>query len=201
MGIFVVLAIGVVMAMASMQAPEPQNLFVLLPDADGTVGVIEVANDAGSQVVDTANAGVRVGDQNSVPTQPRPISEAEIQRQFADVFAAQPIAPVSLNLYFQAGGTELTPQSRATFEELFTILEQRTLPDISVIGHTDTTGSAEVNERLARERAELIAAAMVAAGAPDERMEITSHGEGNLLVETDDDVAEPQNRRVEISIR
>ena len=43
--------------------------------------------------------------------------------------------------------------------------------------------------------------AMIAAGAPADRMDITSHGESNLLVISEDNVAEPLNRRVEVTIR
>jgi peptidoglycan-associated lipoprotein len=73
--------------------------------------------------------------------------------------------------------------------------------DISVIGHTDTQGSADVNAALARERAETIAAELRKLGLQDAVIQVESHGERNLLVPTADEVAEPRNRRVEITLR
>jgi outer membrane protein OmpA-like peptidoglycan-associated protein len=38
-------------------------------------------------------------------------------------------------------------------------------------------------------------------GVDFERLETDSHGEGNPLIETADNVAEPRNRRVEVIVR
>jgi peptidoglycan-associated lipoprotein len=73
--------------------------------------------------------------------------------------------------------------------------------DISVIGHTDTQGKAEANEALALERASAIAAELRQLGLPDVVLSVESHGERNLLVPTADEVAEPRNRRMEITLR
>jgi outer membrane protein OmpA-like peptidoglycan-associated protein len=42
---------------------------------------------------------------------------------------------------------------------------------------------------------------LVASGLSGSFIEVTSHGEGDPLVRTDDEVLEPLNRRVEITIK
>ena len=73
--------------------------------------------------------------------------------------------------------------------------------DTSVVGHTDTAGSKEYNYRLSRRRAEAIARLLVAGGVAPDLLEITSHGKDNPVVPTGDNVSEPRNRRVEVTIR
>jgi outer membrane protein OmpA-like peptidoglycan-associated protein len=75
------------------------------------------------------------------------------------------------------------------------------VPDLTVVGHTDTTGSAEANIELGRSRATLIRDRLVAAGLDGRLISVVSHGEADLLVPTPDETAEPKNRRVEVSVR
>jgi outer membrane protein OmpA-like peptidoglycan-associated protein len=42
---------------------------------------------------------------------------------------------------------------------------------------------------------------LLSIGAPRKLLEVSSHGENDPMIPTKDDVAEPQNRRVEIFIR
>jgi peptidoglycan-associated lipoprotein len=70
-----------------------------------------------------------------------------------------------------------------------------------VIGHTDTTGTSAGNFELGLRRANAIRSRLVEAGVDRTLIDVTSHGEADLLVKTADDVADPRNRRVEITIR
>jgi outer membrane protein OmpA-like peptidoglycan-associated protein len=69
---------------------------------------------------------------------------------------------------------------------------------IEVNGNTDTTGSAEYNQRLSVRRAEAVAAELAKDGVPRAAMDIKGFGFTRLLVPTGPGVREPQNRRVEI---
>jgi outer membrane protein OmpA-like peptidoglycan-associated protein len=68
----------------------------------------------------------------------------------------------------------------------------------TVIGYTDTTGSAATNRRLSERRAEAVADALAAQGVPRDAIDVQWHGEDQLPVPTADGVAEPQNRSVRI---
>ena len=77
--------------------------------------------------------------------------------------------------------------------------------EIVIAGHTDTVGSAADNDRLSRERAEAVEAALretfAARGVMSDAVAAVGRGERELLVETADQVSEPKNRRVEITVR
>ena len=70
-----------------------------------------------------------------------------------------------------------------------------------VIGHTDSVGGLEANDKLSRLRAETVRDILIAAGVPENKIEIAGRGEREPLVKTANEVAEAQNRRVEISVR
>jgi OmpA-OmpF porin, OOP family len=73
--------------------------------------------------------------------------------------------------------------------------------EINVIGHTDTVGSQEVNDKFGLERAKTVAALLQSSGLAARQIEATSRGKRELLIPTDDNVANEQNRRVEINLR
>jgi outer membrane protein OmpA-like peptidoglycan-associated protein len=69
---------------------------------------------------------------------------------------------------------------------------------VQVTGFTDTSGSADYNQRLSERRANAVAAVLVQDGVPQTNLVVTGRGENDLRVPTPDGVREPQNRRVEI---
>jgi len=80
-------------------------------------------------------------------------------------------------------------------------VKSRSVPDVTVTGHTDTTGSAQSNIVLGLSRASLIRDRLVAVGLDLSVVSVESHGEADLLVPTPDEIPEPKNRRVEVSVR
>ena len=80
-------------------------------------------------------------------------------------------------------------------------LKGRPLPDIVVIGHTDTVGTFTYNDRLSLARAERVRDMMVALGIPASRIQVAGRGKRELVVQTDENVSEARNRRVEINVR
>jgi outer membrane protein OmpA-like peptidoglycan-associated protein len=65
-------------------------------------------------------------------------------------------------------------------------------------GFADRSGSETYNVVLAQRRADVVADFLAAHGLPRELIEIEAHGEAYPLLETDNGVREPQNRRVEL---
>jgi outer membrane protein OmpA-like peptidoglycan-associated protein len=80
-------------------------------------------------------------------------------------------------------------------------IRERRAGDVGVVGHTDTVGTRPYNYRLGLRRATRVADLLVAAGVDRSLLDLDSHGEDDLLVPTRDDVDEPRNRRVEITVR
>jgi len=73
--------------------------------------------------------------------------------------------------------------------------------EAQVTGHTDTVGSEEDNDRLSMQRAQQVLSVLVSEGFPPGALSAVGRGERELAVETADDVANAQNRRVEVIVR
>lgn len=101
---------------------------------------------------------------------------------------------------FGLGSAELGPQSRQIVGEAAATQAQLRAPVVAVTGFTDTVGSAEQNLRLARHRADAVAAELIRLGVPPGLIAEDALGESSLAVATSDNAAEQRNRRVEIAL-
>lgn len=178
-----------------------RNLVVLVPDPDGSVGSITVSNEAGSTILDLPNQGTRIKDKKTNPEPPIIMKKEEIDSIFSKALAIQPEPPAHIILYFEKGTTKLTPNSMNILPHIFETVRKRNSINISVVGHSDTSGNEVYNLKLSKRRALSVTNLLVEKGIPKEIIETTSHGEKNLLIKTEDNVNEPRNRRVEVIIR
>lgn len=102
-------------------------------------------------------------------------------------------------VYFSTGSAEIPPDGLEMLRSMANGPEQGNRR-IEVIGYTDTAGSAEFNEELSKRRAEAVADALAAEGLQRDSIDVQWHGEDQLPVPTEDDVSEPQNRRVSVAM-
>ena len=181
--------------------PMAQNLFVLLPNEDGTTGSIVVTNAGGSQQLTQANTVVAVDRADAAPARPVAMDAGEIQRLFGRTLALIPTPEVRFSLYFNIGGTALTAESLAILPKILDACKERQSTDVSIIGHTDTTGNSDSNYRLGLARAEQTRKMIEDLGVDSSYIFTESHGASDLLVPTKDNVSEPRNRRVEVVVR
>ena len=70
-----------------------------------------------------------------------------------------------------------------------------------LIGFAAVAFGLAANVGLGLRRANVVRMRLIEAGVDASAINVTSHGEATLLVPTADDVSEPKNRRVEISVR
>ncbi len=178
-----------------------RSTVVLLPDPDGNVGQVVVANARGQQVLNKANQSVTVAGRDAQPGDVRTMTPEEIRSVFSDALAARPLPPARFILYFLMDSDELTRESKAIVPEVLHTIRKRGSVDIVISGHTDTVATQEYNYKLGLDRTKAIYDILVAKGVAASSITATSHGEGNPLVKTDDNVPEPRNRRVEIVIK
>ena len=80
-------------------------------------------------------------------------------------------------------------------------IARRPVPDVLIVGHTDTVGSDARNDALSRQRAEVVRQALIARGIPAKDIAVAGRGKREPIVATGDNVAEARNRRVEILVR
>jgi outer membrane protein OmpA-like peptidoglycan-associated protein len=175
------------------------DLYVLLPGKDGKTGALVVESEGQKQTLDTPYAAARVTNVGSVSGTTS--SEAEVKRDFGPALEAQPKRPVSFFLFFLADTDEFAPESTALVNQIFAEIARRPAPEIAIIGHTDRVGSVQYNDALSLRRAERCRDELLKLGIPKVRISVAGRGEREPEVPTADEVAEPRNRRVEISVR
>ena len=193
MGAFVVVvAIGVAIFMLRGH----DETVVVVPSADGHTGTVVVQRGETRQVLDQPYATSRTGHKEV-----ERLSDDEVKQTFGATLQALPHRPTAFMLYFVTGTDELTPESKAELQSILSALRERPLPDVLVIGHTDTVGEPTDNDRLSGQRAETVKGFLVEIGIPAARIRTSGRGEREPLIRTGDEVDEPRNRRVEINVR
>ena len=170
----------------------------MLPARDSHVHAVVVRGPGSEKVINEAYASVSINGSTQTNGS---LSQAQVREMFGSTIEALPGSPASFTLYFLEGKDELTPESRSELDNVFSELKRRPLPDIVVIGHTDTVGSLEFNDKLSLARAERMREMLISLGLPAERIQAAGRGKRELLIQTEENVSEPRNRRVEISVR
>jgi outer membrane protein OmpA-like peptidoglycan-associated protein len=185
---------------ATQKPPSREAFIVLLPDDQGKTGSIVVSSSGGERVLSAPRQSVRVSA-GAGAGNPVVISGDDVHAQIGPALAALPPPPVRFILYFEHNSDDLTKESLAQLPDVIRTIGKRAPVDLSVVGHTDTVGDKSYNYRLSLMRAKTVAALLVAKGLDPSILEITSHGKDNPLVPTGDQVFEPRNRRVEVTVR
>jgi len=182
-------------------APPATTLIALLPDPEsGVTGHARVNNEFGSANLATPRAATQVKS-DGPPGAVKAVSEDEVARLFGAALAALPPEPKHFTLYFKFESDALTDESGRKIPEILAAVKRLTVPEVVVVGHTDTLGDRGANVGLGLKRAMSVKSVLVDAGIAPPLILVASHGEADLLVRTRDNKAEPRNRRVEISVR
>lgn len=179
--------------------PVAEETVVVLPGEHGKIGGVVVHRGSQEIVLNTAYASSHLGLDGVL--QGKQASPEKVQKQFGKTVAALPAAPAKFVLYFVTGSDELTDESKSRLHQVLAEIRMRPVPDVLLIGHTDTVGGRRSNDLLSRRRAERVRDVLVQAGIKVDRIVVTGRGERDLLVQTGDDVGELRNRGVEINVR
>ncbi|HEX7390077.1 MAG TPA: OmpA family protein [Acidiphilium sp.] len=108
---------------------------------------------------------------------------------------------INLNIDFALGSAQLTPQAKTELDRLGKALTDPSLATyhFKLVGHTDTTGSATTNLALSDARAKAVSGYLQSKfGIAPARLAASGVGEKDLLVPTGPNVANHENRRVQV---
>jgi outer membrane protein OmpA-like peptidoglycan-associated protein len=188
-------AVIALLALVYWVAKPPNETVTVLPSADGHKGIVVVERGKDKQVLDQPYATTRNGDAVEV------LAASDIKDAFGAALQALPARPAVFLLYFITGTDELTDESKVDLQRILDELKTRPLPDVYVIGHTDTVGELRGNDALSALRAETVKGFLVGVGIPEGRIQTAGRGKREPIVPTGDQVDEPKNRRVEINVR
>jgi outer membrane protein OmpA-like peptidoglycan-associated protein len=188
--------VAVVALVGACAAPKEQ--VVLLPNPAGLATALTVSRGERQVVLAEPYAAARVrrGGPEAFAA-----SAQDVQARYGAALAAQPLPPAQFMLFFVDGKDELTDESKLIVDGVFAEIAKRPVPDVIVIGHTDTVGTDAANDVLSRQRADVVRAGFVARGLATDKVLTVGRGKRDPAVATGDGVAEPRNRRVEILVR
>lgn len=173
---------------------------ILMPDESGKVGAITVKTEGDFRVIDKAYYSVTAKDGSSRLSETQGLNEAQVNQEYADLLKAQPAKPSSFMLYFVTGSSGLVKESQAIIPQIIKRIKTQMPTEINIIGHTDTTGSDNINDKLSLERARAVEKILKDSIPSLDGVSVRFFGSKDLLVPTPPNVNEPRNRRVEIVI-
>lgn len=104
------------------------------------------------------------------------------------------------NISFNSGSAALTPSFYPVLDKVAETLSEYPDTQVQIVGHTDSTGSAELNQRLSQNRASTVALYLGGKGVQTTRMQSTGMGPSVPVASNDTAAGRAQNRRVEIKI-
>jgi outer membrane protein OmpA-like peptidoglycan-associated protein len=125
------------------------------------------------------------------------VSADQIQRSLAEAGKV-----VFYGIYFDTDKAVIKPESAPTLAEMAKFLKANAATKVFVVGHTDNQGALDHNQKLSRDRAAAVVAALAAThGVPRDRM--TPDGVGPLapVASNDAETGRAKNRRVEMVLR
>ncbi len=174
---------------------------VVLLDSGKAGSSITVATQKATTKIDKVGAYVDLKDKDEAPSEVKEMSKEEINKRFGNVLKAAPKKPISYLLYFETGSTTLTPESKKILEEALKTIKERSPCSVDIIGHTDTTGSAIINQKVSLKRAKFIKSIIEKKNIKVVSLKAKGYGEEDLQIKTPDNTPNAKNRNVEIFIK
>jgi outer membrane protein OmpA-like peptidoglycan-associated protein len=181
--------------------PAKVSVVVLPKPPQGQVGAVVVRPLRGGEPVVLNEAYVQASLDDAKTVQTTDIDARQVKNSFSEALSALPPQPVSFIVYFSEGADELNPDAGRIIDRAIAETSSRASADVMVIGHTDFLGSDAYNDRLSLQRAERVKALLIERGLPPRFIQVSGRGKREPQLRTAGNVAEPRNRRVEITVR
>jgi outer membrane protein OmpA-like peptidoglycan-associated protein len=157
----------------------------------GTVAIVDATDPAGEH---TVTMGLRFGGRGpdkpvavaKAAPPPPPPPRASVARQYV--------------IYFAFNKCAITADADEVLSEAAAAAQQLSAVSVKIVGHTDTVGTLEANQRLSECRANAAKTNLVVKGVSPGSISATGRGETQLLVQSGNNVKEPQNRRATVDL-
>lgn len=104
------------------------------------------------------------------------------------------------NITFDVDSTAIKPQFHEVLQSVSLVINEFNKTYVDVIGHTDSTGSAEYNQSLSEQRAMSVANNLMTNGVMRERLLVKGFGETRPIATNNTAAGRAENRRVTIQI-
>ena len=178
----------------------PTTTLILMPDESGKLGSITTRSSGEVRVLDKPYERVTTSRVPLLPPSVDRPTEAQVYRDYDPLIKAQSLPSLTFTVYFSRGSADLAENARALIPEIIRGIRARVPAAITIIGHTDTTGTDAINNRLSLERAQTVERVLREGVPYQDAVKMQSFGSRGLIVPTPPNVDEPRNRVVEILI-
>ncbi|HAS6346897.1 TPA: OmpA family protein [Vibrio vulnificus] len=101
---------------------------------------------------------------------------------------------------FATGSSTLSPSGKQALDPLAEALLKFPDAQANIVGHTDSTGSEKVNQRISEQRAQAVADYLVSRGVKLEQLTVVGAGESQPVATNKTAEGRAKNRRVEVTI-
>src|SRR3954469_2548471 len=105
------------------------------------------------------------------------------------------------NVYFDFDSWTLKAEQLKVLDDVIATARSGGQSNIVIVGHTDTSGPDDYNQKLSVKRANVVVEALVQMGARRTALHASGVGETDLAVQTGDGVKEAKNRRTVITLQ
>jgi outer membrane protein OmpA-like peptidoglycan-associated protein len=103
-------------------------------------------------------------------------------------------------ILFDVGQSTLRPSAQHDLADFAEVLKKYPDTDLTIAGHTDSTGSRQLNERLSLERADAVVEYLTLRGVATRRMIPRGYAYDHPVASNATESGRQQNRRVEVQI-
>ena len=126
----------------------------------------------------------------------RKLPESAVAREGDKLYVALPSG-----ILFDVDKADVKPSARESIAKAAEVLVKYPDTYITVEGHTDSTGTAEYNQKLSERRADAVRNLLVRDGVPASRISIKGYGASNPVADNSTPEGRQSNRRVQLEIR
>ncbi|WP_276343919.1 OmpA family protein [Aquirufa aurantiipilula] len=104
------------------------------------------------------------------------------------------------NLFFETGKATLTAESDPELKRIVQVMQENATLQIEISGHTDNTGSDELNNKLSQDRADAVKNYLINLGVKSDRIRTKGYGKTKPKADNSTEEGRQMNRRVEFAI-
>jgi OOP family OmpA-OmpF porin len=115
--------------------------------------------------------------------------------------APAPAPSSDFTVYFDFDSWTLKAEQLTVLDSVIAAARTGGQTNITIVGHTDTSGSADYNQALSVKRANVVVEALTRMGARRAALHVSGVGETDLAVPTGDGVKEAKNRRTVVTLQ
>jgi outer membrane protein OmpA-like peptidoglycan-associated protein len=124
----------------------------------------------------------------------------EVKRDTITKVIEEKVTFAAKNIFFKAASDQLTESSIEPLDEVVKVLTDHPLLKMQIEGHTDSTGKAEMNLKLSRQRAESVKNYLTGKGIDASRLTAIGFGSSKPLQSNETVEGRRNNRRVELKL-